>query len=96
MKKVNNLKEYINRVWRENRFLLKPILVMFLIYLVGASALILAGVHFADDIARTNYGYAGWNGFSRYLSTVLAYGTQMDGYLFNIAPLPQILAIFIL
>lgn len=96
MKKVNNLKEYINRVWRENRFLLKPMLVMFLIYLVGALALILAGVHFADDIARTNYGYAGWNGFSRYLSTVLAYGAQMDGYLFNIAPLPQILAIFIL
>ena len=94
-KKVNNLKEYINRVWRENRFLLKPMLVMFLIYLVGALALILAGVHFADDIARTNYGYAGWNGFSRYLSTVLAYGVQMDGYLFNIAPLPQILAIFI-
>ena len=82
--------------WQENKFLVKPYLVVFLIYLVGASALLLAGVHYADDIARTNYGYAGWNGFSRYLSTLLAYGLHADGYLANIAPLPQLLAVAIL
>lgn len=88
--------EKIKRLVRENQFLLKPFLIMMVIYLVGMLSIILVGVHFADDIARTNYGYAGWNGFSRYLSTVLAYGLHTDGYLFNIAPLPQILAVVIL
>lgn len=88
--------EKVKKLFSENRFLIKPILWMFLIYLVGAIAIILAGVHFADDIARTNYGYAGWNGFSRYLTTVLAHVFHADGYLTNIAPLPQILALLIL
>ena len=89
-------KEEISNFIRENRFLLKPIMWMFLIYLIGALAIIFAGVHFADDVARTNYGYAGWNGFSRYLSTVIAHVLHADGYLYNIAPLPQILALLIL
>lgn len=93
---MKKLKSKVVELWRENRFLIKPILVMFLIYLVGALSIILAGVHYADDVARTNYGYAGWNGFSRYLSTVLAYIIHADGYLYNIAPLPQILALLIL
>ena len=56
----------------------------------------LAGVHYADDAARTNYGYAGWSAFSRYSSTVLSHGLHADNYLTNIAPLPQILAAGIL
>lgn len=80
----------------KNRFLLKPVLVMFCIYLVGISAIILAGAHYADDAARTNYGYAGWSAFSRYSSTVLSHGLHADNYLTNIAPLPQILAAGIL
>ena len=84
------------KFWKENRFLLKPFLVLLAIYLVGISAIILAGVHYADDIARTNYGYAGWNGFSRYVDTVLAHILHADGYLTNIAPLPQIIAMVIL
>jgi hypothetical protein len=69
---------------------------MFLIYLVGISAILLSNVHYADDIARTNLGYAGWSGFSRYSSTILAHGIHADNYLTNIAPLPQILAALIL
>ena len=88
--------EEVKKKFSENRFLIKPILWMFLIYLVGALAIILAGVHFADDIARTTFGYAGWNGFSRYLTTVLAHVFHADGYLTNIAPLLQILALLIL
>lgn len=96
MGKVKELKSKLKECWRENRFLLKPMLYMFLIYLVGALSLILAGVHFADDVARTNYGYAGWNGFSRYATTILAHILHADEYLSNIAPLPQILALLIL
>ncbi len=93
---IMRVMEKVKKLVSENRFLIKPILWMFLIYLVGALAIILAGVHFADDIARTNFGYAGWNGFSRYLTTVLAHALHADIYLTNIAPLPQILALMIL
>lgn len=78
------------------QFLLKPTLIMFVIYLVGVSAILLADVHYADDIARTNLGYAGWSSFSRYSSTILSHGIHADNYLTNIAPLPQILAVGIL
>ena len=81
---------------REKQYLLKPFLVLFLVYLVGISAIMLSGVHYADDVARTNYGYAGWSGFSRYLSTILSHGLHADNYLTNIAPLPQLLAVLIL
>ena len=86
----------ISRLVRANRFLVKPVLVMFLIYLVGMSAIILAGVHYADDIARTNYGYAGWTGFSRYFSTIASMGLHADSYLTNIYPLPQLIAVVLL
>lgn len=93
---IMRIMEKVKRSLNKNRFLVKPILWMFLIYLVGALSIILAGVHFADDIARTNFGYAGWNGFSRYLTTVLAHVFHADRYLTNIAPLPQIAALLIL
>ena len=89
-------KRKLSLVVQKNKFLLKPFLILFLIYLLGMSAILIANVHFADDVARTNYGYAGWNGFSRYSSTILAYGLHADGYLTNIAPLPQIFAAAIL
>ncbi|MBR5355242.1 MAG: glucosyltransferase domain-containing protein, partial [Alphaproteobacteria bacterium] len=95
-KKRNKLIDSIVEIWQGNRFLVRPFLVMCTIYLLGISAIILAGVHYADDVARTNYGYAGWSGFSRYLSTILAHGLHADNYLTNIAPLPQILAVAVL
>ncbi len=99
----NKLKEIYEKMllglskwWVDNRFLLKPCLVMIAIYLIGISAIILSGVRYADDVARTNHGYAGWSGFSRYLSTILSHGLHADNYLTNIYPWPQILAIIIL
>ena len=96
---VDKMKEWrkkICRSMRANRFLVKPFLVMLMIYLVGISAIILAGVHYADDIARTNYGYAGWTGFSRYFNTIASVGLHADSYLTNIYPLPQLLAVVLL
>lgn len=84
------------KIWEENKFLIKPWMVMFGIYLVGILAIILAGVHYADDVARTTYGYAEWAGFSRYISTVVSHFLHADWYLTNIAPWPQILAMAIL
>ena len=83
----------IAEAWKRNRYLWRPFLVLFLIYLVGFSAILLASVHYADDVARTNYGYAGWSGFSRYTDTILAHVVHADNYLTNIAPLPQLMAV---
>ena len=94
--KLNKLKRKSVRIWRENRFLIKPFLIILFIYLLGCSALLLAGVHYADDVARTTYGYAEWAGFSRYINTVASHGLHGDWYLTNIAPWPQLLAIVIL
>lgn len=81
---------------QNNSFLLKPFVASFIIYLLGASALLLNGVHYADDVARTSFGYPGWSAFSRYLNTILAHVLHADHYLTNIAPLPQIIAIALL
>lgn len=94
--RYRQIKQSVADFSRDNKFLVRPFLVMALIYLIGISAIILAGVHYADDVARTNYGYSGWAGFSRYFSTLMAFGLHADGYLANIYPLPQILAIIIL
>ena len=82
--------------WEKYRFFVKPFLILFVIYLVGVSAILIANVHYADDAARTNYGYAGWSAFSRYSSTALSSLVHADTYLTNIAPLPQLLAVAIL
>lgn len=94
--KIRNYQHKVEAWWKGNRFLLKPFLVILLIYALGISAIILSGVRYADDVARTNHGYAGWSGFSRYLSTVLSHGLHADNYLTNIYPWPQILAILIM
>lgn len=94
--KCRKLKNNSIKTWRRNRFLMKPFLVMLTIYLLGVSALLLAGVHYADDIARTTYGYAEWAGFSRYISTIVSHGLHGDWYLTNIAPWPQLLALVVL
>ena len=96
MQKIKKIWKEIKATVKENRFLIKPFGVLLAIYLMGVVAILLAGVHYADDIARTNHGYAGWSGFSRYLSTFLSHGLHADNYLTNIAPLPQLIALVIL
>lgn len=81
---------------KEQKYLFKPFLIISLIYLLGILTIVLANTHYADDAARTNYGYAGWSAFSRYISTFLSHAVHADNYLANIAPLPQILATLIL
>lgn len=93
---MDKLKKNCSKVWADNKFLIRPFIVLLCMYLLGVLAIILAGVHYADDVARTGQGYAGWSGFSRYLSTVLSHGLHADNYLTNIAPLSQILGVVML
>ena len=86
---------WLKKWGHDNRFLLKPFLTFLLIYLVAFSAMLIANVHYADDVARTVSGYPGWSAFSRYIDTVASYGLFADTYLTNIAPLPQLIAILL-
>ncbi len=93
--KALSARKKVEMFCKKNRYLLKPFLVLLLIYFLGILAIVIAAVHYADDVARTGFGYAEWSGFSRYLSTFLSHILHADSYLTNIAPLPQILAVII-
>ena len=93
---MRNWKRLMRRWVSENKFLLIPFLILESIYLVGISAILLSGVRYADDIGRTERGYAVWANFSRYINEILSRFIHADNYLTNIAPLPQLMATLIL
>ena len=74
------------------QFLLKPTIILAVIYLVGISALLRANFYYIDDIARANSGYTEWEQYSRYIMVLSAYFLHADTYLTDISPLPQLLA----
>lgn len=74
------------------RALCRPALLLSLLYLIGIWAILRANIYYCDDIGRATEGYAGWDFFSRYLSVFLSHILHADGYLADIAPLPQFLA----
>ena len=75
---------------------LKPILILFGIYLVGMFAMLRANFNYIDDLGRAITGYAQWSKESRYLSELLSRIVHADMTLFDVSPLPQVLAALIL
>ncbi|MDO4612095.1 MAG: glucosyltransferase domain-containing protein [Candidatus Saccharibacteria bacterium] len=97
------LRETIFSVARRNNFgeifkklLLKPFVIIFVIYLLSISAMMLADVHFIDDIYRNAYGISGWENFSRFLSNAISPALHGGTFLTNIAPLTQVIAVVIM
>lgn len=76
----------------EYRFLLKPTIILTVIYLVGISSLLRANFYYIDDIARANEGYTQWEYYSRHLMVLFGYFLHADGYLTDVSPLPQFVA----
>ena len=74
----------------------RPLAWLFLIYLVGVSAILRADFNYADDLSRVVSGYKGWHYFSRHLTVFLSGIIHADDYLTDISPLPQILALMLL
>lgn len=74
----------------------KAVLILFVIYAVGISAVLHANFYYQDDVSRAAYGYKQWDYFGRYLSTALSTLVHMGDYLTDIAPLPQLLAMLIM
>ena len=92
IKTKKNLKEKLNNVWNEYKFMLKPFMWISLIFAIGLIAIIRADFNYCDDLRRVALGFNGWDGFSRFNSSFLAYFIHGDNYLTDISPLPQLLA----
>lgn len=74
----------------------KALLILFVVYGIGISAILRTNFYYQDDVSRAVYGYKQWDYFGRYLSTALSTLVHMGDYLTDIAPLPQLLAMLIL
>lgn len=85
---VNKLKEF--------KFLLKPLIVLLVIYLLAFYPIARANINYIDDVGRVHSGYIEWDFFSRYVSKYFAIFMHTGTYLADISPLPQIVAIIIL
>jgi len=78
------------------RSFIKPILLMFGVYLLGIFTIIRANYSYLDDLGRSISGYRKWHNESRYVSEFSSILVHGDTHLTDISPLPQLSAIFIL
>lgn len=84
--------EKIRRLWNEYKFVLLPIGIMTIIYVVGISAILRADFNYLDDMGRVYAGYGGWDDYSRYLNNFVSIFLHFGKHLADISPLPQLLA----
>ena len=78
------------------RSLIKPVLLLFGVYLLGIMTIIRANFSYIDDIWISVAGYRVWYDWSRYVIQFLSYIIHPDISLTDISPLPQLLAAFLL
>ncbi len=76
----------------------KALLVLFGIYAVGMVAIFRANYYYggADDLYRAMSGSRGWRNFYRYISQFLSVFIHTSPKIFDIAPLTQLFALFIM
>lgn len=71
----------------------KPTFILFMIYLVGISAILRANFYYIDDLGRNFLGNSGWSWvFSRYISDIASPFLHGDPHLTDISPLTQVIA----
>lgn len=94
--KINNIVEAayqrIVSMISDKKLLLKPFLILSIVYIIGISAILRANFYYVDDFGRTLLGYTGWENYSRYMSVFLSYFVHADRYLTDVSPLPQLMA----
>jgi len=78
------------------RSLLKPMLIMSVIYLLGILTIIRANYLYRDDIGWSITGYRDWYDWSRYVIILLSYIIQPEILMTDISPIPQLLAVLVL
>lgn len=94
--KKDEILEQINDFKKKCSYMIKPFLILLIMYLLGMSAIIRANFNYIDDMGRVAKGYKGWEGSSRYISCFLSSFIHGDSYLTDVSPLPQFIAILFL
>lgn len=78
----------------EYGFLIQPTLRVFLIYLLGFSAILRADAFFSnDDLERSITGVQAWDDYGRHLSNFLSGMIHTSSNLTDISPLPQLIGL---
>ena len=91
IKKINYKKKF-----KEYKYLLKPLLILIIIYSLAYYPIIRANYKYIDDMGRVLWGYRNWLDFSRYISEYLSIFVHSSTYLTDISPLTQIISIILL
>lgn len=86
----------IRQVKEKYSYLIKPFLILMIIYGLAFYPIIRANFNYIDDLGRVNLGYRTWYGFSRFVSEYLSIFVHSSNYLTDISPLTQIIATFFL
>ena len=74
----------------------RALLGIWVLYTLSLSSLLRAAVHYKDDAGRAMEGYRRWYQSSRYVSDVLSVILHAGRRLGDMAPLGQLLAVFIM
>ena len=90
-----NILKYKEKI-EKYKFMIKPTLILTVIYCIGIISILRANVNYVYDMKRVNRGISEWKNYSRYISTFLSKFIHADEYLTDVSPLPQLIAIFIL
>ena len=78
------------------RSLIKPFLLISVVYLLGIITIIRANFSYLDDLLRSVSGFRSWYNWSRYVSDFVSIFIHGDTNLTDISPVPQLLAVLIL
>lgn len=70
----------------------RAFIILFAIYLLSCTSIVLADVAYVDDIHRIATGYSGWSGSSRYISDFMAPFIHGSSKLADVSPLTLIIA----
>ena len=90
--RIGCFRDTLNQLWKSCRFAVKPTLILWLVFVVGINAIILANFNYIDDMGRVAQGYKRWDNFSRYTSNFLSSFMHVGNYLTDISPLTQLVA----
>jgi hypothetical protein len=93
---VDAMEAWWNDFKAKSRTFIKPTAILFALYVIMVSAILLANYTYKDDNDRIMSGVAGWENFSRYLSNFLSHFVHAGSFLTDVSPLPQLLACLLL
>lgn len=76
---------------------IKELIILVVFHILYVLPIILANRYYQDDLARSLYGFSGWNGDGRPLTElVIKFLGGMSGSVMDIAPMPLLLSILLI